>query len=69
MQATSPGLIAVIEVKEGQQVAAGDPLLIIDAMKMENELVAPVGGIVKQIAVATGETVEKGTLLVRIEPS
>lgn len=67
--AAIPGMIAIIEVKEGQQVAAGDPLLILEAMKMENELVAPVGGIVKQIAVATGDTVEKGTLLVRIEQS
>ncbi|MCH6553752.1 MAG: acetyl-CoA carboxylase biotin carboxyl carrier protein subunit, partial [Acidobacteria bacterium] len=56
-------------IKEGQRVAAGDPLLILEAMKMENELVAPVAGIVTQIAVATGETVEKGTLLVRLEPS
>ena len=69
VKATIPGLIATVEVEVGQQVATGDPLLVLEAMKMENELLAPIAGVVNQIAVATGDTVEKGTLLVRIDPA
>jgi propionyl-CoA carboxylase alpha chain len=44
-------------------VAAGDPLLILEAMKMEHEIVAPESGIVKELLVSAGDHVEAGTTL------
>lgn len=60
-----PGNILAINVKEGDAVKAGDVLVLIEAMKMENEVVAPSDGVVKQIAVSKGAVVATGdTLLV-----
>ena len=47
----------------GQQVNAGDVLFILEAMKLENEVVAPNGGVVKSITVSKGDAVENGKLL------
>jgi len=65
--ATLPGLIVAIETTEGSDVAAGDPLLTIEAMKMQNEVRAPRAGRVAAIAVAAGQTVGTGQLLLRLE--
>ena len=51
----------ILEV--GQQVNAGDVLFILEAMKLENEVVAPNGGVVKSITVSKGDAVENGKLL------
>ena len=60
-----PGNILTINVKVGDAVKAGDVLLLIEAMKMENEVTAPSDGVVKQIAVEKGQVVATGdTLLV-----
>lgn len=60
-----PGNIFAIKVKEGDAVKAGDVLIVIEAMKMENDVCAPSDGVVKQIAVAKGALVATGdTLLV-----
>jgi acetyl/propionyl-CoA carboxylase alpha subunit len=67
VNATLPGLIVAVETSEGSEVAAGDPLLTIEAMKMQNEVRAPRAGRVMAIAVAPGETVTTGQLLLRIE--
>ena len=67
VKATLPGLIVAVETSEGSEVAAGEPLLTIEAMKMQNEVRAPRAGRVTSIAVATGETVATGQLLLRIE--
>ena len=67
VRATLPGLIVSIETSEGSEVAAGDPLLTIEAMKMQNEVRSPRAGRVAAIAVAAGETVATGQLLLRIE--
>ena len=61
-----PGNVLRINVTQGQQVAEGDVLLILEAMKMENEVVATKGGTVAQIAVSKGAVVETGTPLVVI---
>ena len=61
-----PGNILDIQVTEGQQVAEGDILVILEAMKMENEIMAPHAGTVKTISVAKGASVETGDLLVVI---
>jgi biotin carboxyl carrier protein len=68
IQAPMPGLVIAVEVEEGQSVAAGQGIVVIEAMKMENEITAPAAGRVRAIAVAPGEAVERGALLCRIEP-
>lgn len=61
-----PGNILKINVSQGQKVNEGDVLLILEAMKMENEVTATKSGTVAQIAVAKGQVVETGTPLVVI---
>ena len=61
-----PGNILKINVSNGQKVNEGDVLLILEAMKMENEVVATKGGTVAQIVVAKGAGVETGAPLVVI---
>ena len=58
-----PGNILKINVAQGQQVNEGDVLMILEAMKMENEIVATKSGTVAQIAVAKGAVVETGAVL------
>jgi biotin carboxyl carrier protein len=62
-----PGLILSINVKLGQKVRWGDSLLILEAMKMKNDVTAPVDGVVKEIHVETGKMVKKNELLITIE--
>jgi len=52
---------------EGQDVKAGEPLVVVEAMKMENELRSPKAGRVKDVAVAPGTSVEAGRVLVVID--
>jgi len=61
-----PGNILKINVSQGQAVKEGDVLIVLEAMKMENEIVAPKSGSVAQIAVSKGQVVETGTPLVVI---
>ncbi len=61
-----PGNILKINVSQGQQVSEGDVLIILEAMKMENEIVATKSGAVAQIAVTKGAVVETGTPLIVI---
>jgi biotin carboxyl carrier protein len=62
-----PGTIVGINVKEGTSVKKGDLLFILEAMKMENEIVSPVDGVVASIAVTKGQTVNTEDLLAVIE--
>ena len=59
-----PGNVLKINVTQGQQVKEGDVLLILEAMKMENEVVSPKAGTVAQIVVSKGAVVETGAALV-----
>ncbi len=61
------GRIIRVDVQPGEQVKEGQVLLIIEAMKMENEIAAPVAGTVKEVAVAAGARVTDGDLLVVVE--
>ena len=61
-----PGNILKINVSQGQAVKEGDVLIVLEAMKMENEIVAPKAGSVAQIAVSKGQVVETGSPLVVI---
>ncbi|MDZ7771863.1 MAG: acetyl-CoA carboxylase biotin carboxyl carrier protein subunit [Balneolaceae bacterium] len=67
LNAPMPGKILQILVEEGDEVELGDPVAILEAMKMENELKAPTGGVVTAIAVAEGDSVEKNVLILEIE--
>ena len=67
IKAPMPGLILEVSVKVGDEVKAGDYLLVLEAMKMENSLTAPRDGVVKAVSVKKGETVEKNQLLVEME--
>ncbi len=67
VKAMLPGNITKILVSEGDAVRAGDTLLILEAMKMENEIVAPSSGKVKEIRVSEGQRVETGDVLVVLE--
>jgi biotin carboxyl carrier protein len=72
VRAPMPGLVVRVAVTAGQRVEAGAGLVVVEAMKMENELRAPRAGVVETVHVAPGATVEKGTPLVTLaspEPS
>jgi pyruvate carboxylase subunit B len=62
-----PGLVVRIEVAAGQRVDAGAGLVVVEAMKMENELRAPRAGVVAAVHVTAGQTVDKGAPLVTVE--
>ena len=66
VRAPMPGLVVRIEVAEGQQVDAGAGLVVVEAMKMENELRAPRRGRVQTVHVAVGQAVERGASLVTL---
>ncbi|MBI2305011.1 MAG: biotin/lipoyl-binding protein [Chloroflexi bacterium] len=67
VKAQMTGKVVSVRVKVGERVAEGDLLLVLEAMKMENEIHAPLGGVVKQVAVAPGAQVALGDLLVVVE--
>ena len=64
--APMPGNIWKVLVKEGQTVKKGDNMLILEAMKMENEILAPQDGVIAQIAVKEGSTVNTGDLMITL---
>jgi pyruvate carboxylase subunit B len=65
--APMPGLVLKIEVEVGQAVKAGQGVVIVEAMKMENELKAPADGVVSKILVQERQTVDKGATLIVLE--
>lgn len=69
VRAPMPGLVLDLLVSEGDEVEAEQGLLVLEAMKMENELKAPSGGIVGAIHVESGQAVDKEDLLIEIEPA
>jgi acetyl/propionyl-CoA carboxylase alpha subunit len=62
--APMPGLVVKILVEPGQQVAKGQGVILVEAMKMENEIRSPVAGVVKEVNVRPKQAVEKGEVLV-----
>jgi len=67
LKAPMPGLVVRVQVQPGAEVSAGDGLVVLEAMKMENELKAQAAGVVKRVRVGAGEAVEKGQVLVEFE--
>ena len=64
--APMPGTILAVNVTSGSAVTKGDVLMILEAMKMENEIMAPCDGTVTSVSVTKGAAVESGTLLCTI---
>ena len=67
IKASMPGRVVKIDVEEGQHVQAGDIVVVLEAMKMENDVKTTVAGVVAEIGVTAGEAVETGQLMLRIE--
>ena len=67
VNAPLPGTILEFRVQEGDSVKAGNTVLILEAMKMENEIPAPADGVVKSLHVEVGATVNTNDLLVSLE--
>ena len=67
VKASVPGKVFKVEVSPGQSVKKGENLLILEAMKMEIPVVAPEAGVVADIQVAVGDTVETGDLLASLK--
>ncbi len=67
IKAPMPGLVLEIAVTAGQDVAAGDKILILGAMKMENCITIPAEAVIKRINVAVGQSVEKGQVMIELE--
>jgi biotin carboxyl carrier protein len=67
VKAMMPGRVVNVLVAAGELVAQGQGLIVIEAMKMENELKSPKAGVVAEVKVAPGQTVEKGGVLIVIE--
>lgn len=67
IKAPMPGLILEVNIKVGQEVKEEDPLLILEAMKMENIILSPRNGIIKSISVDKGDAVDKNRLLIEFE--
>ncbi len=62
-----PGVVLKILVSPGDSVKAGQPIMVLEAMKMENEIVSPVDGVVHEIRVKEGDKVETGDLLAVVQ--
>jgi biotin carboxyl carrier protein len=65
--APMPGRVLRVLVKPGDLVTARQGLVVVEAMKMENELTSPKGGLIKEVAVSEGQSIESGRLLVIVE--
>jgi biotin carboxyl carrier protein len=67
LRAPMPGMVVRVQARVGESVAAGAGLVVLEAMKMENELKAAADGKVKTVRVSPGEAVEKGQVLIEFE--
>jgi acetyl/propionyl-CoA carboxylase alpha subunit len=68
LAAPMPGLIVRMNANEGDHVRPGQGLVVMEAMKMENELRAAVAGVVRKVLVTPGSAVEKGAILLELDP-
>ena len=65
----TPGVVRAVRVASGDAVRAGDPLVVLESMKVEHTLRAPADGVVRAVLVDVGEAVAGGALLVRLDPA
>ncbi len=68
VEAEMPGKVVKVNVAVGAEVGEGEGVVVVEAMKMENEIPSPIDGIVVEIAVSEGQTVEAGDVLFVVEP-
>jgi pyruvate carboxylase subunit B len=68
VKSVMPGVVVELMVEEGQTVEEGQPLLILEAMKMQNEISAPHGGLIEAVYAVAGKAVAAGEKLVQIAP-
>jgi biotin carboxyl carrier protein len=66
--AAIPGRVLRVSIAPGEAISAGQPLLVLEAMKMENEVKAPRDGVVESVAVTAGQAVSAGEVLARLRP-
>jgi biotin carboxyl carrier protein len=66
VKAPMPGLIVAVTVEEGHEVTRGQTVVILESMKMQNELKSPRDGVVQRISVKAGETVEQNKILITL---
>jgi len=66
VQAPMPGGIIALHVKEGEHVTAGQPLVVLESMKMHNEITSPSNGVVRRVHIKVGEQVSFGHVLVEV---
>ncbi len=66
LEAPMPGVIVAVAVSEGDEVLAGDTLLVLEAMKMEHQVHAPGDGVVKRVLFSAGDQVREGDLLIEV---
>ena len=69
IKAPMPGNVVKVMVVEGDEVAVGTSLVVVEAMKMENEVRSPVDGVVRKVNVATGDSVGTTEAMIEIEPA
>ena len=69
VQSSIPGTVIKVLVSEGQVVKEGEPILILEAMKMQNHIDMPFTARIKKINVTAGEHIPKDTLMVELEPA
>jgi acetyl/propionyl-CoA carboxylase alpha subunit len=69
IRAPMPGKVLEVKAKAGQDVKRGDPLVVMEAMKMEHTLVAPRDGRVAEVSAAAGVQTTEGAVLVKLEPA
>jgi biotin carboxyl carrier protein len=67
VEAPLPGTMFKVNIKEGDTVKKGDTILVLEAMKMENNILAEINGVVKKLHVSEGDAVLQGDVLVEIE--
>jgi biotin carboxyl carrier protein len=67
IKAPMPGMVLRMMVKQGDTIAKGDGLLVLEAMKMENIIKAPADGVIKQLMVAERDKVEKNQVMIQLD--
>jgi biotin carboxyl carrier protein len=66
LRAEMPGMVVEVKCKVGDTLTKGQAIVVLEAMKMQNELVAPDDGVVEEVMVEAGQSVESGALLLRL---